>query len=116
MPLFLCRWPNGDLSVVSAEDEGEAVDRLDEIGDANDQAAILVAFPDFMVHFKLPDEMAESHDLDATCPPLTFDGFGWETEAFVAQQLYPDFHEAANRIDFFLMRNPALQGRMLLKL
>ena len=34
MPLFLCRWPNGDCSVVRARTRIEAVRRLDEVGNA----------------------------------------------------------------------------------
>lgn len=108
MPLFLCRWPNGDLSFVNAEDEEEAVDRLEEVGAADDPAAILVEFPEFMMHFKLPDQMAEGDDLDATLPPLAFEGFGWETEEFLAEQFYPSFHKAAKSIDFYGV--PATSG------
>jgi hypothetical protein len=34
MPLYLCRWPNGDLSAVSAPNKQEAIFLLDEVGDA----------------------------------------------------------------------------------
>lgn len=35
MPMFLCRWPNGDCSIVSARDRDAAIDLLDnEVGDA----------------------------------------------------------------------------------
>lgn len=100
MPIYLCRWPNGDVSIVNAEDEGEAADRLDEVGDANDESAILIPFPGFMMHLKLPDEIGENDDLDALRPPLTVESFGWQTDAFLEEHIYPSFHEAAAKIDF----------------
>jgi len=36
MPNFLCRWPNGDLSIVGAADRNAAIIILDEIGDATE--------------------------------------------------------------------------------
>ena len=36
MPIYLCRWPDGDVSMVTAEDEDEVIDVLDEIGDPSD--------------------------------------------------------------------------------
>ena len=100
MPVFLCRWPNGDLSIVNAEDEEEAAARLEETGDAEDPAAILVEFPKFMMHFKLPEKIVEGDDLNALLPPLIFDGFDWDTDEFLAEQFYPSFHEAGKSIDF----------------
>jgi hypothetical protein len=85
---------------VNAEDEEEAAARLDDIGDAADPAAILVPFPKFMMHFKLPEKMAEGDDMNALLPPLIFDGFDWDTDEFLAEQFYPSFHEAAKSIDF----------------
>ena len=34
MPLYLCRWPNGDCSVVWAANKGEAIELLDEVDNA----------------------------------------------------------------------------------
>jgi len=34
MPLYLCRWPNGDCSFVQAATKGEAIELLDEIANA----------------------------------------------------------------------------------
>jgi hypothetical protein len=36
MSNFLCRWPNGDLTFVSAPDRNEAIITLDQIGDATE--------------------------------------------------------------------------------
>jgi hypothetical protein len=35
MPLFICRWQNGDFSAVSASSREEAVELLDEVGNAD---------------------------------------------------------------------------------
>jgi hypothetical protein len=32
MPLFLCRWPNGDCSVLWARNKEDAVEVLDQVG------------------------------------------------------------------------------------
>jgi hypothetical protein len=34
MPNYLCRWPNGDFSIVNARTKGEAIEMLDEWGNA----------------------------------------------------------------------------------
>jgi hypothetical protein len=36
MPLFLCRWPNGDCSVVLARTKADAIVELDQVGNAED--------------------------------------------------------------------------------
>lgn len=54
MPLYLCRWPNGDCSVVQARNRRRAIIQLDEI-DAPDDAE-LSELPEFAVTFQLgPD-------------------------------------------------------------
>jgi hypothetical protein len=35
MPVYLCRWPNGDLTVVGASNKQEAIGLLDEFGNAD---------------------------------------------------------------------------------
>jgi hypothetical protein len=49
MPLFICRWQNGDFSAVSASSREEAVELLDEVGNA-DVAEVFTA-KRFMVHW-----------------------------------------------------------------
>jgi len=34
MSLFLCRWPNGDCSVVQARTKEDAISELDQVGNA----------------------------------------------------------------------------------
>ena len=54
MPVFLCRWPNGDFSVVKAANKGEAIEFLDEVDNAEDCS--VTALRDFMAHFRLRDD------------------------------------------------------------
>jgi hypothetical protein len=35
MPLFICRWQNGDFSAVSASSRAEALELLDEVSNAD---------------------------------------------------------------------------------
>lgn len=77
MSNFLCRWPNGDLSLVSAQDRDAAIVILDEIGDATE--AELFETNDLFVNFTLTDQghlefenFSESFDTDIMekCYPL----------------------------------------------
>ena len=36
VPAFLCRWPNGDCSVVMARSKADAIEKLDEVANAED--------------------------------------------------------------------------------
>ena len=49
MPLFLCRWPNGDCAVVLASDETEAIERLDEV--ANAEGCPITELENLQIHF-----------------------------------------------------------------
>ena len=54
MANYLCRWPNGDCSVVSAKTKSDAIVLLDEWGNAEE--ASLTRMPDCMFDFKLRDD------------------------------------------------------------
>ena len=54
MPIYLCRWPGGDCSVVQAENEREAIIKLDEVDNA--EGCPLVELDEFQVHFHLTDD------------------------------------------------------------
>ncbi|MGA3236296.1 MAG: hypothetical protein ABSG03_08350 [Bryobacteraceae bacterium] len=54
MPIFMCRWPNADLSFVSARNKEDAIILLDEWGNA--ELAELRQVQDFMVDFGLTDD------------------------------------------------------------
>lgn len=79
MPLYMCRWPNGDLSFVSARNKTEAVaiGRLDEF-DACEESW-LIQVPDFfMLDFRLDD-----------VGRLELQQIGEELEEFIYSKAYP---------------------------
>jgi hypothetical protein len=76
MTIYLCRWPNGEFSVVSAKSKSDAIELLDEWGNA--EQASLTRMSDCMFDFRLDDdgqiELADiggaTHDhLMRTCYP-----------------------------------------------
>lgn len=76
MPLFLCRWPNGDCSVVLARTRAEAIERLDEIDNA--EGCPIERLEVFQAHFSLGDD-----------GQLTLSGWGEETAHAVFASCYP---------------------------
>jgi hypothetical protein len=54
MAIYLCRWPNGDFSIVKAETKGDAIEMLDEWGNA--EQAILTRMSECMFDFRLRDD------------------------------------------------------------
>ena len=92
MPLFICRWPNGDFSAVSAASREEAVELLDEVANADD--AELFSFKNFMVHFHLNKEADTIHD-----PlPVQLEGFGEGTFEMLLDRVYPVYDKALDRV------------------
>ncbi len=53
MPVYFCRWPNGDFSILSAPNKEEAAIRLDEFGNAD--RADIVQIGEFLVDFRLTE-------------------------------------------------------------
>ncbi len=84
MPVFICRWSNGDFSFVSARDKSKAIEALDEI--ANAEGCPLSVVEDFMVHFRLEE--------DGT---FELDGFGEVTENTIWKD-YPILDETLDRV------------------
>jgi len=68
--LFLCRGPNGDFSVVKASSKDEAIELLDEIGNA-EGSPVTPINDNLMVHFVLTDdgdfELQEWADRHESC-------------------------------------------------
>jgi hypothetical protein len=93
MPLYICRWQNGDFSAVFARNREIADFMLDEVGNA-DLGEVFTA-PNFMVHFKLlpkPDGIDDFH-------PFELEALG---EAFgdqILEKCYPHFEKVAMRDD-----------------
>ena len=84
MPVYKCRWANGDFSFVSAASQQEAIEALDEIGNA--EGCPLSVVEDFMVHFHLEE--------DGT---FQLEGFGEVTEQAIWQD-YPVLDKTFDRI------------------
>ncbi len=84
MPVFMCRWPNGDFSFVSARNKSKAIEKLDEI--ANAEGCPLSVVRDFMVHFRLEEDGSFEHE-----------GFGEVTENTIWKD-YPILDETFTRI------------------
>ena len=80
MPLYLCRWPNSDVSVVQARNKTEAIIRLDEFENA--EGAQIPRLSDFLVDFHLNDEGR-----------LEFGTFGEATEDEIMEKAYPELEE-----------------------
>lgn len=79
MAIYLCRWPNGEFSIVNAKTKNEAIVLLDEWGNA--EQAILTRLNDCMFDFRLGDdgrielanigEATEEHIMTAFYPNLS---------------------------------------------
>ena len=81
MAMFLCRWSNGDFSIVDADDEDHAVELLDEF--ANADSAKIIPMLDCMFDFRLNDrgeiELAQ---------------IGSDTENAVREACYPELERS----------------------
>jgi hypothetical protein len=81
MANYLCRWPNGDFSIVNAKTKGDAIEMLDEWGNA--EHAILLRMTDCMFDFRLRDDgQIELVDI------------GESTHDCILETCYPDLNEA----------------------
>jgi hypothetical protein len=89
MPLFICRWQNGDFSAVSASSREEAIELLDEVGNA-DVAEVFTA-KRFMVHYQLKEQVDGLEEL----VPVDFEGFGEETYEMLRERVYPVYSQAS---------------------
>lgn len=75
--LYLCRWPNGEFSVVKTESKRGALVQLDQWAGA--EASWLVPLETFMVDFRLDDSGA-----------IEFNEFGEDTREFIRDHCYPE--------------------------
>jgi len=89
MPLFICRWQNGDFSAVSASSRAEALELLDEIG--NGDVADVFKAKRFMVHFQLKKQI----DNVENPLPVDLEGFGEETYETLCERVYPVYRKAS---------------------
>jgi hypothetical protein len=69
MAMYLCRWPNGDFSIVGARTKSDAIELLDEWGDG--EQATLTRMDDCMFDFRLNDsgaiELADIGEVTDEC-------------------------------------------------
>ncbi len=92
MPLYLCRWPNGDVSVVMARNKTDAIIQLDEFDNA--EYAEISRLNEFLVDFALNDEGR-----------LELAGIGEGTENTIMAVAFPDL-EATLMSDELTDMNP----------
>ncbi len=75
--VYLCRWPNGEFSIVQAENRRDAILQLDEWGAAH--SSWIVPLETLMVDFGLSPE-----------GQIELRTFGEETENFLQEYCYPE--------------------------
>ena len=76
MPVYVCRWPNGDCSVVQARTKQAAIIKLDEMDNA--EGCPFIKLAECQIHFRLTDE-----------GQLELQSFGEETESGIWNFCYP---------------------------
>ena len=85
MPVYLCRWPNGDCSLVQARDKRTAIIKLDEI--ANAEACPIIRLNECQVHFHLTDD-----------GQIELETFGEETESEIWHFCYPVLDDVQTQV------------------
>jgi hypothetical protein len=93
MPVFICRWQNGDFSAASACSREEAVGLLAEVGNA--ESCEVFKVDNFMVHFHIKDEADDFEEM----LPVKFGGFGEQTHRMLRERVYPAYCGAISEID-----------------
>lgn len=81
MAIYLCRWPNGDFSIVNARTKSDAIELLDELGNA--EQASLTRMSDCMLDFGL----ADNGDIELA-------QLGEATNDFIMKTCYPELDKA----------------------
>ena len=93
MPIYLCRWPNGDVSIAAGESEVEVADVLDEV-DNSDAAELMQLDHAVAVHFKLGTRPGEEGTL-----PLRFEDMNEELQSSIYERAYPVYNEVRTKPD-----------------
>jgi hypothetical protein len=89
MPVYLCRWPNHDLSVVSAPNLEAAMWLLDEEDDPTDPEVQILVARNFMVHFKFESDVGK---LGPSGTPFILESFG-EATGVTINDVYSEFFD-----------------------
>jgi len=79
--MYLCRWPNGEFSIVNATTKDDAIVLLDEWGNA--EQASLKRMPDCMFDFRLRDD-----------GEIELGDIGEATYDFIMETCYPELEKA----------------------
>lgn len=79
--MYLCRWPNGEFSIVNAATKDDAIVFLDEWGNA--EQASLQRMPDCMFDFRLRDD-----------GEIELADIGEATHDFIMETCYPELNKA----------------------
>jgi hypothetical protein len=87
MANYLCRWPNGDFSIVNAKNKGDAIEMLDEWGNA--EQAILSPLTDCMFDFRLCDDGR-----------IELEDIGESTYDRILQTCYPELNNALATVEW----------------
>jgi len=93
MPAFLCRWPNGDVSLAAGESEVVVADVLDE-ADNPDAAELMQLDHAVAVPFKLGTRPGEGGTL-----PLRFEEMSEQLESSIYERAYPVYNEVHAKPD-----------------
>ena len=93
MPVYLCRWSNGDVSLAAGESEVEVADVLDEV-DNPDGAELMQLDHAIAVHFKLGTRPGEEGTL-----PLRFEDMSEQLESSISERAYPVYNEVRAKTD-----------------
>src|SRR5262245_27403912 len=98
MLIFLCRWPDGNFSIVAARNNDEVLIQLAEFSKdffgekrfAALKAVEISPMPSCMLHFELvpPDIVTKKVEY------FRIGGFGQETWDFIIKEAYPKLNEA----------------------
>ena len=93
MPVYLCRWSNGDVSLAAGESEVEVADVLDVV-DNPDGAELMQLDHAIAVHFKLGTRPGEEGTL-----PLRFEDMSEQLESSICERAYPVYNEVRAKTD-----------------
>jgi hypothetical protein len=86
MAMYLCRWPNGEFSIVSAATKSDAIVLLDEWGNA--EQASLKRMPGCMFDFRLRDD-----------GEIELADIGEATYDFILGTCYPELEKALSEAE-----------------
>lgn len=87
MANYLCRWPNGDFSIVNAKNKGDAIEMLDEWGNAEE--AIFSPLADCMLDFRPCDDGR-----------IELEDIGESTYESILRTCYPELNNAFATVEW----------------